>query len=702
MNTATRLTLAATLVLLIANVSLHAQPRSWPEAQWQTATPRQTGLDAAQLQTARDYALSGGGAGMISRGGKLVLAWGDVVERFDLKSTTKSIGLTALGLGILDGKMQLGDLAIRYQPRLGIPPDHNASKQAWIEQITLEHLATQTAGFEKPGGYTELLFEPGTHWAYSDGGPNWLAECVTLSYRQDLDQLLFDRVFTPLGIKRTDLVWRKHNYRDKLIEGIPRREFGSGFSGNVDAMARIGLLYLRGGLWREQRILPEDFVRRVSTTVPSVVGLPELDPMQFGNASEHYGLLWWNNADATLRDVPRDAYWSWGLYDSLIVVIPSLDIVATRAGQAWHRTANADHYDVLKPFISPIALAAQDDILERPSPSPVSLSLPTPKLEPPYPPSPVVAGIEWSPAESIVRRARGSDNWPITWGDDDLLYTAYGDGQGFEPPVDIKLSLGLARITGSADDFFGENIRSPTLETRGDDKRGKKASGLLMVDGVLYLWGRNADNSQLAWSSDHGKTWSWSDWKFTTSFGCPTFLNFGANYADARDDYVYIYSHDSDSAYVPADRMVLARVPEREIRNRSAYEFFVGMDRVGALWSSDIDARQAVFEHTGNCYRSGITFNAGLGRYLWCQTLPGSSVPPDTRFAGGFAIFDAPAPWGPWTTVQWNPSWDVGPGESGSIPTKWMSADGRTFHFVFSGDDHFSVRLGIFQLRSSN
>ena len=35
------------------------------------------------------------------------------------------------------------------------------------------------------------------------------------------------------------------------------------------------------------------------------------------------------------QDVPDDAYWSWGLYDSLIVVIPSLDIVVARARESW-------------------------------------------------------------------------------------------------------------------------------------------------------------------------------------------------------------------------------------------------------------------------------------------------------------------------------------------------------------------------------
>ncbi len=227
--------------------------------------------------------------------------------------------------------------------------------------ITLKHLATQTAGFEKPGGYGKLLFEPGTNWFYSDAGPNWLAECLTLAYRRDMDELLFERVFMPLGITRNDLRWRKNQYRDHELEGIVRREFGSGIHANVDAMARIGLLYLREGEWDGQRILPVEFVRQVSTTLPEVVGLPghEQDASH-PQASRHYGLLWWNNADGTLEDVPRDAYWSWGLYDSLIVVIPSLDMVVSRAGEGWKRDEEwSGAYEVLRPFLGPIARASQ-------------------------------------------------------------------------------------------------------------------------------------------------------------------------------------------------------------------------------------------------------------------------------------------------------------------------------------------------------
>ena len=48
----------------------------------------------------------------------------------------------------------------------------------------------------------------------------------------------------------------------------------------------------------------------------------------------------------------------------------------------------------------------------------------------------------------------------------------------------------------------------------------------------------------------------------------PTFLNFGKNYQGAKDNFVYIYSHDEKDAYKPADQMVLARVAKNKILDR--------------------------------------------------------------------------------------------------------------------------------------
>jgi hypothetical protein len=318
----------------------------------------------------------------------------------------------------------------------------------------------------------------------------------------------------------------------------------------------------------------------------------------------------------------------------------------------------------------------------------------------PYPQSSVIARIEWAPAREIIRLAPGSDTWPLTWADDGHLYTAYGDGWGFEPKIEKKVSLGLARVEGFPPEIRGVNLRSG-IEEPGAGPRGRKASGMLMVDGTLYMFLRNADRqgqrSRVVWSADRGKTWSEADWTFET-FGYPTFLNFGQNYAGARDAFVYVVSHDNPSAYEAADRFILMRVPKGRIHERNAYEFFVKRDGQNRpVWTRRIDERGAVFEHAGRCYRSGISYNAGLRRYLWTQIVPSGNTrftggAGDVRFEGGFGVYDAPEPWGPWTTAFYTGEWDVGPGETSSLPPKWMSADGRTAYLVFSGEDHFSVR----------
>jgi len=321
-----------------------------------------------------------------------------------------------------------------------------------------------------------------------------------------------------------------------------------------------------------------------------------------------------------------------------------------------------------------------------------------------YPPSPVIEGFDWAPVETVVRRARDGDNWPIAWADDDALYTTFGDGTGFPPKTEQKLSCGFARITGSAVDFKGTNIRSEG-EQLGDGRRGKKGWGLLSVGGTLNLWLGHADGqgggAQLAWSRDHARTWTFADWKFA-EFGLIGFVNFGRDYENARDEYVYAYSHDGARADTPADRFILMRAPKGRLTERAAWEFYAGSDRSNhPTWTSEASRRAGCFVNPDSCLRSAMTYHAGLGRYLWWQQVPqpkGHTDRGDTRFVGGFAVYDAPEPWGPWTTAYFTPHWDMGPGEHGDFPAKWAESDGRTLYLIFSGDDCFSIRRATVRL----
>lgn len=323
---------------------------------------------------------------------------------------------------------------------------------------------------------------------------------------------------------------------------------------------------------------------------------------------------------------------------------------------------------------------------------------------PPYPPSPIIGGIEldWS---THRRLAPGSDNWPTTWADDDNLYAAWGDGGGFDGTNSKgRVLLGIARITGDARHYGGKNVWGGFAPEH-PAQFGGKSYGILCVGGVLYLWVAPQPNPhlatcQIAFSKDHGATWQFADWKFAFGDGLtiPTILNFGRDYAGARDDYVYSYYIEPTWGPGPAKRhthtfdvhrpgrLHLSRVPSQAILERSQYEFFAGAGSDGKpQWTREIARKQPVFtdEH-GVGWNVSVSYNAGLRRYLL-------ATEHDDTHAGCFGLFDAPEPWGPWTTVAYQENWGAPHVEATAFywnfPTKWESVDGSAFTLVFTGKD---------------
>jgi CubicO group peptidase (beta-lactamase class C family) len=628
------------------------------------------------------------------------------------------VGGGSLLLALNDGRMAVDDLACSYIPAWKNDPLKS--------KITIRHLATHTSGIEdtelsqedraralaegkslsahhmelpgwkgafwrkEPDPFSiaihqaPVVFEPGTRYAYSNPGMAALAYAVTASLKggpqAEIRSLLKERILDPIGVPEDE--WSIGYGRGYEVDGLELYANWGGGEFTPRAVARIGRLMMQQGEWEGKQLIDAEWVRRGL----AYAGMPTPDRPP-GNPQPGSGLCWWTNYDGVWPTLPRDAFAGAGAGNQLLIVVPCRDLIVVRNGEqigdasAGEGFWGAAQEHLFKPLMD--AFRGCSALATQPAP---------------YPSSPAIRDVEFAPVSSAVRLAFHSDNWPITWADDDCLYTAYGDGRGFKPYTQELLSLGVARVCGEPPAVQGTNVRTQSGELSGFGPKGGKASGILCVGGTLYMWVRNLDNSRLAWSQDHGASWQWCDWKFEESMGAPTFLNYGRDYAGARDDYTYVYSHDGDSAYVPADRMVLARVPRERIPEREAYEFFVEADASNVpRWTPEFAARGAVFEHPRRCLRSGVSYNAGLGRYLWWQQLP-RKAHDDTRFSGGFGLYDAPEPWGPWTTAYWTTDWDTGPGDTGSLPPKWMSDDGRTCHLVFSGYDYFSVRQVTFGL----
>jgi CubicO group peptidase (beta-lactamase class C family) len=156
-----------------------------------------------------------------------------------------------------------------------------------------------------------LQFPVGTEGRYRNCDPLTIGalikQAVTrrgeeyLTYPQ---RALFDRI----GIRR------------QVLETDPYGNFVlSGYDyGTARNWARLGLLHLHDGVWQGQRVLPEGWVKFVSTPAPA--WRPPV-----------YGGFFWINGTGVFN-LPRDAYYAAGAGGQFAFIVPSHELVVVRLG----------------------------------------------------------------------------------------------------------------------------------------------------------------------------------------------------------------------------------------------------------------------------------------------------------------------------------------------------------------------------------
>jgi CubicO group peptidase (beta-lactamase class C family) len=159
-----------------------------------------------------------------------------------------------------------------------------------------------------------LQWPPGTVGRYRNTDPVLVNYLVRLGVeRRGEEYLSFPQraLFDKIGIRT--MVLETDPYGNFLAQGY---ELASGRD-----WARLGNLYLQDGVWNGERILPEGYVRFVSTLAPAW-------------AADHrpvYGGFFWLNGDGGFP-VPREAYYMAGAGGQFALVIPSHDLVVVRLG----------------------------------------------------------------------------------------------------------------------------------------------------------------------------------------------------------------------------------------------------------------------------------------------------------------------------------------------------------------------------------
>jgi len=268
-----------------------------------------------------------------------------------LYSLSKSFTAAGVGIAVRAGLIDLDATVLSYFPELDADVTDERSRR-----IRVRHLLAMASGHREetidraqaldPTNTVRgfLLLppdeEPGTVFAYNQPCTYTLAEIVRRVTGGSLVAWLRPRLLDPLGID--DLAWRRDDDGAEL-----------GYSGcyaPTDAVAKLGQLYLQGGVWDGERILDADWVEQATST--QVANPHEANP----DWSQGYGFQFW---------MARHGFRGDGAYGQFCVVLPEHDVVLAMTGQSLDMQAVLDAvWEHLLPAVDRASDAASASALE--------------------------------------------------------------------------------------------------------------------------------------------------------------------------------------------------------------------------------------------------------------------------------------------------------------------------------------------------
>lgn len=314
-----------------------ASALAWPMGDHLPNAPLAAEVDATKLRQAVDAAF-GTPAGLtaafvvVHKGRIVAERYGNGAHQnmpLESWSMGKSITGTLIGRLINDGAFKLEDAA-------PVPEWHKTPGDARTK-IRIMDLMRMSSGLRFSRGSPEdlpgyhdhdliysgaidafqfsithpLQFDPNTFGRYRNADPLTLGYIVRETVRQRGEEYLAypqRALFDKLGM------------RGQMLETDPYGNFLlTGYDyGTARNWARLGLLYLNDGVWMGERLLPEGFVKFVSTPAPAW-------------RTPVYGGMVWVNGDSAWS-LPRDAYAFRGAGGQDVYIVPSHDLVIVRMG----------------------------------------------------------------------------------------------------------------------------------------------------------------------------------------------------------------------------------------------------------------------------------------------------------------------------------------------------------------------------------
>jgi CubicO group peptidase (beta-lactamase class C family) len=306
-----------------------ARGEYWPTAGWRTSTPEEQGMDGQLIQQALDAVDRDGIALhslLIIRHGCLVSEsyfWGySAIRKHELYSVTKSFVSTLVGISIDQELIGGVDTPMTgFFPGL-VPGNPDPRKDSmtledvltmrtgldWIETDSTFNAIYRSTDWAKFVLDLPMAHEPGTVFEYCSGCSHLLSAAVQKAAGTPLREFADQNLFAPLGI--TGFTWETSS------EDIPIG--GWGLSLAPRDLAKLGYLFLHGGLWDGRQIVSAGWVKEATREHTGDGG------------GLRYGYQWWVNPGL-------NAFLALGRYGQMIYVIPEKDlIIVTTAGEESH------------------------------------------------------------------------------------------------------------------------------------------------------------------------------------------------------------------------------------------------------------------------------------------------------------------------------------------------------------------------------
>lgn len=342
-----------------------AQTRGPGAGPWRPGRPEDHGLSTAALAAAAArIGATGERQGLVViRHGRLVFEqyWDTPYARATPTwrnvsfSAGKSFGSAMVGRAITEGLLTLDDLAARYHP---------AEVSGLKPEVTIRHLLTMTSGgtlnvkpssvpprrlddpappgpgveYEwqtvgepgSPPGYG-ISIPAGQTFYYDGAAADHLANIVAAASGMTSHRYMMEHLVRPLGCET--LV-----YQPEGLDKAGNIRIGGSILLSCRDLARLGQLFLDGGLWGGRPLIDAAYVREAVSPSP-------LNPA--------YGFLWWLNGTGRVPNAPRSMFMASGARGQFCFVLPEQDMVIATMGFGANALTAPAAFDALTPALPP-------------------------------------------------------------------------------------------------------------------------------------------------------------------------------------------------------------------------------------------------------------------------------------------------------------------------------------------------------------